>query len=513
MRLIGRLLGIILLAAVATVIVVAFWIQDANRLKPELETLLSDASDYDVVINGDVSWQLWPPLVLAMQNLQASNIEQQIAVESIELKMDLSAMWQDIERWQVSELDVNGATLRSATGSTAIKSLTLTGFAPGTPADFTLNAAYAASADDGSDVTPVNAQASGIVTYFPAAADKRERITLGDTRVVSDLGDGVCSAEITTAVNPPAQPILVPDEALLPLDVLANYDLSGECAMSRLPLGNETFNDATLELSNVNGALDVLLQINDFLDGNMLAEVNVDTDEQPIVWTVVPEISNVDSQRLIDWSDQRLQWVAHIGANSTITMRGNTEAELVRSVQATSEFDGGEGQLNIEKIKTQLMRLAVLARETERIATWPDIWEYETFTGRWNIEGTEQALTFALDNMSVNAEGSYDYFTDELDMLANVTIHETEGDTTPFTINPLLVGTPIPVRCRGASSDPTCRLDQDAARQIVARALTTGDDSGLRRKLEEKIDEDVPEEYRDAARDLLDILGRSLERN
>ncbi len=513
MRLIGRLIGIVLLAAVVTVIVIAFWIQDANRLKPELESLLSDASGYDVSINGDVRWQLWPPLLLNMGDLEARSDEQQITAESVELKMDLSAVWQDIDRWQVSELIVSSATLRDEDRSTAVETLSLSGFAPGRSADFSLNAAFSDSSPEATAAAPLQARAAGKVTYFAATDATRERITLQDTRIVSDLGDGTCDLDMTTAANPPAQPIKVSDDALLPLDLLASYDISGECILDRLPLGSETFNDASIELSNVNDSLDVFLAINDFLDGSLRVEVSVDTAVRPIVWTVDPEILNVDSQRLIDWSEQRLQWVAHIGANSTLTMRGNTEAELVRSVQATSEFDGGKGQLNIEKIKTQLMRLAVLAGEAERIAQWPDIWQYETFTGRWNIEGTEQVLAFALDNMSVNARGSYDYFSDELDMLGNVTIHETEGAATPFKINPLLVGTPIPVRCRGSSADPTCRLDQDAAKQIVARALTTNDESGLRQKLEEKIDENVPEEYRDAARDLLDILGRSLERD
>ena len=106
------------------------------------------------------------------------------------------------------------------------------------------------------------------------------------------------------------------------------------------------------------------------------------------------------------------------------------------------------------------------------------------------------------------------YLEDTLDLLGNVTIHETEeGVESPFEINPLLVGTPIPIRCQGPSADPTCRLDQDASRALIAQALQRDDESGLRRKLEEKIDEKVPEEYRDTARDLLDILGRSLERD
>ena len=49
------------------------------------------------------------------------------------------------------------------------------------------------------------------------------------------------------------------------------------------------------------------------------------------------------------------------------------------------------------------------------------------------------------------------------------------------------------------------------AKALIATALTGEADNGLRRKLEEKIDEEVPEEFRGVARDLLDILGRALK--
>ena len=48
--------------------------------------------------------------------------------------------------------------------------------------------------------------------------------------------------------------------------------------------------------------------------------------------------------------------------------------------------------------------------------------------------------------------------------------------------------------------------------QMISKALIEGDQSGLRRKLEKKIDENVPEEYRETARGILDLLGRSLEK-
>ncbi len=518
MRLIVRLLGIVLLTAIAVAVVAGVWIQDANRLKPELEALLSENSGYAVAIGGDISWQLFPPLILHIEDLTARNDERTIEASAIDLQMDLSAMWEDIERWQVSQLTLTDTRIDDAESTTVLRSLTLQDFQPGTPAPLTLDASYTAAASedavDAETPTPLNVTLDGLVTYHPATADTRERIALAETLITSDLGDGTCEADVTTAEAPGAAPEPAGDDDILPIATLHEYDFSGTCALTRLVAGTETFTDASLEFSNVAGQLDTLLEVRDFLDGTARADVSINTRQEPIVWTVLPEIANVDSQRLLDWSEQRLQWIAHIGANSSLTLQGNTPSELAASIRGTSEFDGGQGQLNIEKIKTQLASIAQLTRQSDSVASWPDLWEYEHFTGRWVIDGAKQQLAFALDNMSVDAEGEYSYLDDTLDLLGNVTIHEpAEGETSPFEINPLLAGTPIPIRCQGPSADPTCRLDQDATRNLVARALQRNDDSGLRRKLEDKIDEEVPEEYRETARDLLDLLGRSLERD
>ena len=64
-------------------------LRDANNLKPELETLLSDQSGMDVTLGGDVRWVLLPPVELAMQNVTARQDQQRINVESLRLTTGL----------------------------------------------------------------------------------------------------------------------------------------------------------------------------------------------------------------------------------------------------------------------------------------------------------------------------------------------------------------------------------------------------------------------------------------
>ncbi len=508
MGVLGRIFGILLALVVALAIGAYFYLQDANRLKPEIERLISEQSGYTTRINGNVSWSLIPPLSLNIADVNLSRTDEDIAAGMLQLNVDLSAMWNDINQWRVTELTLLDTTYAADGASTLLNKLEVKDFRLGEPAEVFADIVHTSEAG----AEPLAARLKGFVTYTPATASQPQRILLKDGRITSEMATGVCQAEATDNPLAPAKLPVEGKDDLLPIATLLSYNFSADCNLSELVMGEETFTNSRVDITNTAGRLNVMLNIADFLGGSLASDIDVDATKPAPIWTILPEVSNVDSQRLIDWADQRMQWIAPIALNSKLTMRGNTEQQLLASVKAATEFNGGQGQLNISKIKAQLMQIAALTRQTDRASTWPDIWNYEQFTGRWNIDGALHSLQFALDHMSVDANGKYDYAADTIDMLANVTVNAAP-ENNPFTINPLLEGTPIPIRCTGAAADPTCQLDRNAAQNIVAKALQSGDDSGLRKKLEQKIDEEVPEEYRDTARGLLDILGRALDNN
>ena len=104
MRLLGRILGFSFALLLAVAVGAYFFLQDANRLKPELEALIAENSDYTARFSGDITWQLFPPLKLRMQNVVLSSAEETIEAADLDLKMDLSAMWEDINQWRITEL-------------------------------------------------------------------------------------------------------------------------------------------------------------------------------------------------------------------------------------------------------------------------------------------------------------------------------------------------------------------------------------------------------------------------
>ena len=508
MGLFVRIVGMLLAGALVLLGIAIYWLQDANNLKPELERLIAQNSDYRAQFNGDISWQLFPPLQLHAKAVDLSRDDERIRIGDLRLTMDLSAMWEDINQWRVTTLSLSDTERTEGASKTIIETLTVDDFRPGQPAAFMLTAAHLSKPG----TEPLAAVLEGLITYHSPADRTAQRVVLTDTAVDTAMASGLCQADIAETANPPAMLPQAREQDLVPVAMLLSYDLSADCQLSALTLGKETFQDSTVNLTNIAGQTNILLNIRDFLGGKLVADIDIDAARKPIAWTIVPDMQGVDSQRLLAWTNQEMQWFAPLAFSSTIRMSGNSEPELANSVKATSEFDGGQGQLNVATIKQQLMRIAVLIRQTDELAAWPDVWNYQEFTGRWNVNGQAHDLKFAIDNMSVDANGKYAYLDDAMDMLLNVTVHEPpEGS--PFTVNPLLQGTPIPVRCTGSSNEPQCRLEEKAVQKLVAQALTRGDESGLRRKLEQKIDEEVPEEDRDAARGLLEMLGRALEDN
>ena len=80
-----------------------------------------------------------------------------------------------------------------------------------------------------------------------------------------------------------------------------------------------------------------------------------------------------------------------------------------------------------------------------------------------------------------------------------------------FKVGSSLTGLPLPIRCRGSLAAPKCGADDEGTRQLIADALS-GKDPKAKEKLDKAIDEKVPEQYRDAARSLLEMLNKGSQK-
>lgn len=505
MRIVIRFFTFSLATLLAGFIGLFFYLQNTERLKPEVESLIADQMGITVRIHGDLRWQLLPPLTLAIKDLEVIDGSIRARAESLDLAMDLSAMWQDTNQWKVDALHLTNTVISDGTSSATLTGVELTDFRPGAPAQLMATGHYLPpGAPDAYTGT-----LQGILIYEPATEASPARIRLEATELKSEAFTTVCNLAASENGQTLAQSA-ASDTGLLPVAVLRGIDLTTECAISELNVAGQKFTNGAFKLTNLADTLSLSFELPDFFNGQAAAEVSVDLAARPISWAITPHIDRVDSKRLLDWADQSIHWVAPVALKGQIQMVGNSQTEWVESLQSNLVFDGGTGEIDITELKQQLAKLSVLTGNADAFAQWPETWVYDTFTGTLLTQGRQQTLSGQLDNLTLEGQGTYDYAADRIDMMADVMFKKAPQGS-PYVINPMLQDTPLPVRCRGKTASLSCKLDGDATQALIANALKRDSDTGLRRKLEDKIDEKVPEQYREAARGLLDIIGRALD--
>lgn len=494
-----RLLRYLLLTAAVLVAVVAaaalFVLQDPNRFKPQLENLIARATGVPVTIGGELGWRLWPPVSITAADVRADHQGQRWQLGRLALELDALAVLRDPAEWQVESLTVEDTSMTDQGAMLTIRRARLSNLAPNRAAPFTAELDYAAP-----DREPLPVSVDGHIAMNPETL----ALTLTRTHIDTPYAAGTCSVEATPVADPaPAPPAT--DEDLIPVDVFRAWSWAGECLLDWAELDGQRFEQLAVDFQNAAGASAVLARAPRFFGGEAVADVAIDARREPVRWTVTPTLTGVNSRDLMSWLDQRLNWVATLAYGGTLQFEGNTAAELAASASGETQFDGGDGRIDIAEVRRQVRSLAAMWGDAERIDRWPEVWNYQRLVGTWRIDGHRHVLEAALDNLTLLAEGNYQPLTDELDMLLTLEFGNDPALPT-FDLNPLLYDLPIPVRCRGELAEPRCRVDPDAAQRVVAAALS-GENSELRGTLERKIEEDVPEQYRDAARSLLDLLG------
>jgi hypothetical protein len=496
LRLLRYALLILLLLAGATAAATYLVLQNPNDLKPQIEALIATRTGVPVRIDGDLHWRLWPPVSLRAASLHADHRGQAWQVGALSLDVDARTLLADPAGWRIQSLTLNDVSMLENGNQLTIDRASLADLVPRQPAPLSAELSYAPAGQ-----APIPLTVDGMVQIDPDTLTLR----LDDTRLSTTSAQGVCNVEARPVADPePALPAHADD--LLPVDLLRSYRWNGACLLDWIVLRDRRFEQVTVTIENDAGDSRTRLEAPQFFGGEAELDWHVDARATPLRWRVTPTLSGVDSQALLLWLDQQLQWAAPLAYGGELTFSGNHPQALLASASGETRFDGGTGTIDIAMIKARLLELADQFNERERIARWPDVWAYQRMVGDWRIDGARHELDLALDNLAVTAAGDYDPADDALDMAVELTFGD-DPDLPIFELNPLLYDLPIPLRCRGSLAEPDCRLDGDAARRIVAQALAGGENNAMRATLEQKIDEQVPEQYRDAARALLEMLS------
>ncbi len=496
---IAGLVGLLIIAGVALL----WLLKDPNQYKDQIEALIEENAGIKINIEGDLSWRLWPPIVLQAADLSFENEETKYDLERLSVHANATALLASEPDLQIQSLELGGLTMsdKRFDSVTEVTTLTLT--------DFSLNKA-----------SPLHIEAiTGVGTPEPTPFEMDALITYRQDDDAVDVNNiefetagivGTCDAVVTQLSREPTSNHAETSEDLLPLDTFRAQDWDATCNIPSMDAGGLTLANIGVTAKNTGGRSNINVNVPDFFDGTAKVDVDINASRHSPRWKVNPDVSGADTQAVMAWMEQNLKWAAPLLFNGEFTMIGNTTNDLISSVSGNAKFDGGTGKIDISVIKESASTLASLAsvaganvlpelqQAINKVAAWPEELDYSELAGNWKINGSQQTFDLALDNLKINASGTADALTDKLDMRAELTFLENAA-LNSFDIPSELRNIPIPVRCVGTLEEPDCGLDRSATQSIIA-GVVRGQASS---KIQDAIADKVPDEYKDAANDLL----------
>lgn len=556
-------IAVFCVCALAVLFGALFVVQQATSgaVKERLETLLSERTGLTTTINGPVRWRYLWPTAITIEDISASNergseywIADSLRLEASTLSVigapRSPANWR-FQAFQLQQLrgergasvvhegrgsvqDRGSATDReSATccgDQYAITEFWIRSISDDAPAPFAATLRYRPRDDE-----PVDLQLAGKLHFV---AEQR-RLEFDPAIVSGNLANGECKADIALRpINEPASgnasvPTSSATPTVLNADLWRRSDWDLNCQFSTLILRDTTFESVTLVSNNLLGSSTSQLTLPNFFTGSAELNLTIDASSAQVIdgavvprWVITPIVQSVASGPLLSWLQQSEShnaaphpWQGPVSIAGRLETSGNSRPALVNNALGEITLNSNNGTLDMTQLKRDiegpLKELGPLVGDAEEIRKWPDKLEYLTMTGRWVPEGNRQLVNGRLDNLSLDAVALLDISASDpgADTLkANGTFtFQTDQPPMSLPVPPVLADLPLPVACDGTPTLPRCALDSRASQQILADVMQGRGPDGLSRKLDELIDENVPEEYRRAARSLLEILGHSID--
>ena len=493
------LIGLCIIAGVA----ILWLLKDPNAYKDQIETLIQENAGIEIDIQGDLSWRLWPPVVLQAADLAFEDEETKYVLKRLSVNANAMALLSSTPELQIESLQLTDLTMsdKRFESVTTVVDLTLADFAIGKPSPLHVEAISAPNSAE-----PTAFEMDAMITF----RQEEDELDVTNARFETAGITGVCDAKVTHLTRTPTSNHEETSEDLLPLDTFRAQNWDATCTIPSMDSAGLVLKDIGITAKNEGGLSNINVNVPNFFDGTATVAVDINASRHSPRWKVKPDVQGADTQAVMSWLEQNLKWAAPLLFNGEFTMIGNTPNDLIGSVSGRASFDGGTGKIDISAIKESASTLASLASAAgasvlpelqeaiAKVAAWPDVLDYSQLAGDWKINGNQQNFDFALDNLGIKATGIADAITDKLDMRADLTFN-SDPDLHSFDIAPALQGIPIPVRCVGTLTEPECGLDRTATQKVVAAVLrgSAGD------KLQEAIADKVPDEYKDAANDLL----------
>ena len=293
---------------------------------------------------------------------------------------------------------------------------------------------------------------------------------------------------------------IIPVTRLKALDL--NADISfGQLTLSKLPIQN-----AALKASSKAGVLTLENLSGSLYKGSFAANGSLDVQPMLPVVKLQTRITNVPVEKILQSQGQKPPVTGLLTLNSNVTGSGNSQSELISSLNGTASFVLNDGVLLNANLEQQLCKgISVLNRKTLSGAPLGKDTPFKELKGSLvfrNGVASNPDMVVRIPGLSVKGDGDIDLRVLGMDYRLGIVI---EGDTRAMPdpacqVGKNFVGIEIPLRCRGPLElgAKACRLDKEGLGKVAAKVAG----NKLTDKLEEKLGDKVSPELKNALKGL-----------
>ena len=183
----------------------------------------------------------------------------------------------------------------------------------------------------------------------------------------------------------------------------------------------------------------------------------------------------------------------------------------VKDGTLSTTLQAANGSVNIQKLKETVTSISALAGKENPAANWPNVMQYQRLLVNASLQDEQVVADANLDNLDVAMRGTLAQADSALNLKGTLTVKQATADQL-IRLDPLFTDLPLPFDCQGTAAEPDCGPDTSAAMSIVGELAKREGRRVVQEKVQESlldgIEEKIPEELREGAKQLLNLFKR-----
>ena len=306
------------------------------------------------------------------------------------------------------------------------------------------------------------------------------------------------SATSTTNIN---RSDVIVDSEIIPLDTLAEVHLDAIVRIDELTMSGYKFSNSKIETHNDANKLSVIMN-GQVVGGRLVASLDTVLNQSPPQSDVRLSMDNLDIQQLT--SVQGL--TGKLTGHSDISFEGHQMSDLNDTAGGKTVFTVKDGSLDVRPIKSIAGTIDNLRGKQSSISQWPDVMPFNNMSGDHIFGGgfeTGQVFAADIENLKITALGGFNMQAETLHYDITAMFRRVaEGQ---FKVSKQLSGIRWPITCKGAFTEtPTdlCFGEQGSITKLVGDIVKQDLERRGKDKLNDLIEDKVPEEYKDLFKNL-----------